>query len=149
MDEITGISNRLKPRTFGDLRGWIDALRQEGELHEIDAEVGWDCELGAIARRTFGEGHGPALLFNNITGYNGPDARSRQVFTGGMSNYTRVAMALGLPRDAPIRDLVQATRHYLAQRVAPDEVATGKVKENILTGDDIDLFAYPIPRVSS
>ena len=146
MDEITGISNRLKPRTFGDLRGWIDALRQEGELHEIDAEVGWDCELGAIARRTFGEGHGPALLFNNITGYNGPDARSRQVFTGGMSNYTRVAMTLGLPKDAPIRDLVQATRYYLAQRVAPDEIATGKVKENILTGDDIDLFAYPIPR---
>ena len=33
------------PVAFGDLRGWIDALRKEGELAEIDAEVNWDVEL--------------------------------------------------------------------------------------------------------
>jgi hypothetical protein len=27
---------------FGDLRGWIECLRKEGELLEIDAEVDWD-----------------------------------------------------------------------------------------------------------
>jgi 4-hydroxy-3-polyprenylbenzoate decarboxylase len=146
VDDLGGISNRLKPRAFGDLRGWIDALRQEGELHEIDVEVDWDRELGTISRKAFGVGNGPALLFNNIKGYNGPDARSRRVFTGGLSNYSRVAMTLGLPRDASVTDMVKATRHVLAQRVAPVEVATGKVKENILTGDDIDLWAYPVPK---
>ncbi len=33
------------PRTatqFDGLRGWIEALRKEGELHQIDAEVDWD-----------------------------------------------------------------------------------------------------------
>lgn len=49
---------------FGDLRGWIEHLRKEGELHEINAEVNWDCELGTITRRVFGNGDGPALLFN-------------------------------------------------------------------------------------
>ena len=68
MDSTTEISNRLVPRAFGDLRGWIDALRIEGELHEIEAEVDWDCELGTIARRAFGNGDGPALLFDNIEG---------------------------------------------------------------------------------
>ena len=146
MSEQAEISNRLNPRAFGDLRGWIDALIQDGELHQIEAEIDWDCELGTIARRAFGEGDGPALMFNNIKGYNGADARCRRLFTGGLSNYSRVAMMLGLPRDASVTDLVQATRHYFSQRVAPETVATGKVKENVLTGDDIDLNDYPVPK---
>ncbi len=147
MDNKPEISNRLVPRAFGDLRGWIDALRVEGELHEIAVEVDWNCELGTIARRAFGNGDGPALLFDHISGY-GPDddVWGRRVFTGGMSNYSRVAMALGLPKDASIRDLVQATRFYLDQRVAPKKVATGKVKEHIHKGDDIDLYKIPVPR---
>ena len=147
MDGKPDTSNRLVPRAFGDLRGWIEALRQDGEIHEISAQVDWNCELGTIARRAFGNGDGPALLFDNIQGY-GPDddVWCRKVFTGGMSNYTRVAMTLGLPKDAPIRDLVQATRYYLEQRVAPKEVTTGKVKEHIHKGDDIDLYKIPVPR---
>ena len=147
MDSLSGFSNRLQPRAFGDLRGWIEALIQEGELHQIDVEVDWDCELGTIARKAFGTGHGPALLFNNIKGY-GPDddVWCRRLFTGGMSNYTRVAMMLGLPKDAPVTDLVQATRHYMTQRVEPTEVDTGKVKEHIHKGDDIDVYKVPVPR---
>jgi 4-hydroxy-3-polyprenylbenzoate decarboxylase len=146
LDAFGGVSNRLQPRAFGDLRNWLDALRDEGELHEIDVEVDWDCELGAIARRTFGQGEGPALLFKNISGYNDDKARCSQLFTGGMSNFTRIAMMLGLPKDTPVRDLVQATRYYLGQRVPPEVVATGSVKENIVTGDDINLFDFPVPR---
>ena len=147
MDQPEGLSNRLQPRQFGDLRGWIEALDIAGELQRIGAKVDWDCELGTIARKTFGTGHGPALLFDNIAGY-GPDddVWSRAVFTGGLSNYSRVAMMLGLPRDAPVRDLVLATRHYLQQRVPPAEVKTGKVKENVVTGDEIDIYKVPVPR---
>ena len=56
MDNKPEISNRLVPRAFGDLRGWIEALRIEGEIHEIGVEVDWNCELGTIARRAFGNG---------------------------------------------------------------------------------------------
>ena len=147
MDQPEGLSNRLQPRQFGDLRGWIEALDIAGEIQRIGAKVDWDCELGTIARKTFGTGHGPALLFENIDGY-GPDddVWSRAVFTGGLSNYSRVAMTLGLPQDAPVRDLVLATRHYLQQRVPPTEVKTGKVKENVVTGDDIDIYKVPVPK---
>ncbi|NQU72529.1 MAG: UbiD family decarboxylase, partial [Rhodospirillales bacterium] len=69
MAELPETSNRIVPRDFVDLRGWIDALIQEGELHQVDAEVDWNCELGTIARKTFGNGDGPALLFNNVKGY--------------------------------------------------------------------------------
>ena len=147
MTDLPETSNRRVPRDFGDLRGWIDALIQEGEMHQVDVEVDWDCELGAIARKTFGNGDGPALLFNNIKGY-GPDddVWSHRLFTGGMSNYSRIAMTLGLPKDASVRDMIQACRHYMTQRVAPVKVETGKVKEIKHTGNDIDLYKLPVPR---
>ena len=71
IDAFGGVSNRLQPRVFEDLRGWMDALRAEDELQEIDVQVDWDCELGTVARKAFGTGHGPAILFKNISGYNG------------------------------------------------------------------------------
>ena len=52
LDAFGGISNRLQPRIFEDLRGWIDALRSEDELQEINVEVDWDCELGTVARKS-------------------------------------------------------------------------------------------------
>jgi UbiD family decarboxylase len=147
IDAFGGVSNRLQPRAFGDMREWIEALRQEEEIQEIDVEVDWDCEIGTIARKAFGTGHGPAVLFKNIKGYKEEDgARCSQLFTGAMSNYTRLAMTLGLPKDAPARDLIQATRYYMGQRVAPVEVETGPVKENIVTGDEIDLNDFPVPK---
>src|SRR5260221_5725399 len=130
---------------FGDLRGWIAHLRHEGELHEVSAEVDWDRELGTITRRVFGNGHGPALLFSNIKDYQ-HNARCTQLFTGGLSNYSRVALMFGLPKTAPITDLVQAARKAFSGRVPPVRVATGPVKENIVTGDDINLFDFPVPQ---
>jgi len=59
-----------KPIAFGDLRGWIDALRASGELHEIGAQVDWNIEIGTVMRLAQGAGTGPALLFNNIKEYN-------------------------------------------------------------------------------
>jgi UbiD family decarboxylase len=63
-----------------------------------------------------------------------------------MSNYSRIAMTLGLPKDASVRDMIQVCRHYMTQRVEPERVETGKVKQNIHTGGDIDLYKIPVPR---
>ena len=38
MADLPETSNRLVPRDFGDLRGWIEALIQEGELHQVEGE---------------------------------------------------------------------------------------------------------------
>src|ERR1700686_3327003 len=130
---------------FGDLRGWIAHLKREGELHEVESQVDWNCELGTITRRAFGNGDGPALLFRNIKDYH-DNARCRQLFTGGLSNYSRVALMFGLPRQAPITDLVQAARKAYSGRLPPVKVATGPVRENIVTGDDIDLHDFPVPQ---
>jgi UbiD family decarboxylase len=129
---------------FGDLRGWIAQLKRAGELHEIDAEVDWDCGVGTVTMRAFGNGDGPALLFNNIKDYR--HARCTKLFIGGLSNYSRVAMMFGLSKKASITDLVRAARKAYSGRLPPVKVATGPVKENIVTGDDINLYDFPVPR---
>lgn len=69
-----------EPASFGDLRGWIDALRAVDEYQEVEAEVDWNVELGTAMRLAQGAGDGPALMFNNIKDYNGPDLRCWRVF---------------------------------------------------------------------
>ena len=49
------------------LREYIDQLKAIGEIQEIDAEVDWDLEMGAIIRRSY-ELRAPAPLFNRIKG---------------------------------------------------------------------------------
>ncbi len=114
------------------------------KCNEIDAEVDWNIELGTIMRLAQGAGTGPALLFNNISDY-GANARCRRVFTGGLSSSRRVAMMLGLPPDTHPRELVKIGRSVLTGSVPPKIVKTGPVKENIVTGDDIDLYEFPAP----
>ena len=53
---------------FMDLREWMALLEKTGELRRVTAEVDWDREIGAVARRVL-EKKGPALLFENIKGY--------------------------------------------------------------------------------
>jgi UbiD family decarboxylase len=139
------MSIERKPVAFGDLRGWIEALRAQGQVHEIDAPVDWNIELGTVMRLAQGAGTGPALLFNNIKGYNEPGSRCRRVFGGGLSSYKRVAMMLGLPPDTHPRELVKIGRNILAGSIPPTIVKTGPVKENIITGDAIDLYQFPTP----
>jgi|307.fasta_scaffold33822_2 4-hydroxy-3-polyprenylbenzoate decarboxylase len=147
MPDATGkaMTNERKPVAFGDLRSWIGALDKAGELQRIDAEVDWNIELGTIARLAQGAGTGPALLFGNIRDY-GANARCRQVFTGGLSSARRVAMMLGLSPDTHPRELVKIGRTVLLQSLPPKVVKTGPVKENIVKGDDIDLYEFPVPQ---
>ena len=134
-----------KPAAFGDLRGWIAALKAHDELAEIDAEVDWNIELGTIMRLAQGPGTGRAMLFNNIKDYNKPDSRCRRVFGSALNNYRRIAIMLGLPPDTHPRELVKISRNVLEGTIAPRIVAGGPVKENIVTGKDVDLYDFPVP----
>ena len=139
------MSAERRPVAFGDLRGFIEALKAQGELAEIDAEVDWNIELGTIMRLAQGPGTGKALIFNNIKDYNTPTSRCRRIFGSALNNYRRIAMMLGLPPDTHPRELVKIGRTILSGSIAPKIVATGPVKENILKGADVDLYEFPTP----
>src|SRR5262244_220199 len=129
--------------SFVDMREWIARLDKEGELRRITAEVDWDRELGAIARRVL-EKKGPALLFERIKGYE--TGRCTKVFVSGLGSVGRLALALGFPKDVSNRDLVQHVMKLNRQVIPPTIVATGPVKDVIVRGKDIDQTEFPVPK---
>src|SRR5262249_46827362 len=128
---------------FLDLRQFVTRLDKEGELRRITAEVDWDREIGAIARRVL-EKKGPALLFENIKGYK--TGRCTKLVTGVLGDRRRLAFALGFPKDVANRDLVQYVMAKNRETIPAVTVRTGPVKENIVRAERIDQTEFPIPK---
>jgi len=126
-----------------DLREWIRSLDEKGELGRIKAEVDWDEEMGAITREISSR-YGPALLFENIRGYQ--NTPCRRLFTNGTGTPQRVCRLLGLPEETSYRDLVLNFKERFLRPVEPRRVERGPVKENIVAGEAVDLFQLPVPK---
>ncbi len=128
---------------FMDLRQWIALLEKEGELRRITAPVDWDRELGTITRKVL-EKKGPALLFENIRGYE--RGRCTRLFTNGLGSRGRLALALGFRKDVPNRELLQYVMKRNRETIRPRAVRTGPVKEQIVRGLNVDLTEFPVPK---
>ncbi len=130
---------------YADFREFINKLESEGELLRIKEEIHWDEEVGAISkglidRETRGT-PSPAVLFENIAGY--PKAK---FFTNTLASYRRYALALGLPKDTSKREIIETYRQRTKNPIKPKIVKYGSCKENILKGDDVDLFKFATPK---
>ncbi|UMB69749.1 UbiD family decarboxylase [Mycobacterium paraterrae] len=138
------------PQHLKDLREFITALREHGDLVEIDEPVDWNLEIGAIIRHVLETG-APAPLFNRINDSQ-PGFRVLGA-PGGVSALPgraliRAAIALGLPVTATGTDIVEALSRVVdAPPIAPRIVDNAPFQANIVTGDDIDLFALPTPLI--
>lgn len=128
---------------FTDLREWIEVLDGRGELKRIRAEVDWDEEIGAITRE-ISSNHGPALLFENIKDHR--TTLCKRLFTNGTGTRERVCGLLGLPETMSYRELVSTFKDRFSKPVKPVMVEGGPVQENVLTGDEIDLYQFPVPK---
>ncbi|MFH1351237.1 MAG: UbiD family decarboxylase [Pseudomonadota bacterium] len=127
---------------YEDLRSWIEKLDSEGELARVTEKVDWDLEIGAIARENMDRG-GPALLFENIKDHE--KTLCKKLLTCSLSATSRIALMLGLSKDTPYKDLIQVWRERIKKPVKPVIVDSGPCKENIIKGDDVDLFQFPAP----
>src|ERR1700733_1192627 len=93
-----------------DLREYVEALREIGEVVEIDQEVDWNLEIGAITRRCYETG-APAPLFSRIRG---AEAGFRVLGApAGVSSrpgqrLARVALSLGMDPGATGLEIVDA-----------------------------------------
>ena len=125
------------------LRTWLGTLEAHSKLRRVRAQVDWDQEIGAIARVNLSLG-GPALLFENIKDHE--QGRCTKFMTCGVGERTMIALLLGLPTETSDRDMVRHLKQVYREPIEPVTVATGPIKENVLTGDDIDLTEFPAPK---
>jgi len=142
---------------YTDLRDFIAALEQRGELVRITAEVDPVLEMTEIADRTLRAG-GPALLFENPKGYSTP------VLANLFGTEQRVALGMGAPNIKALRGIGEILA-YLRQpdvpkgmrdiwekapilkqvlNMAPKTVRNPPCQYHAKQGADVDLFQLPI-----
>ncbi|MBW2205973.1 MAG: phenylphosphate carboxylase subunit beta [Deltaproteobacteria bacterium] len=124
-----------------DMRGFISKAEEVGVLKRIKPEVDWDLELSHIAKLNE-EKQGPALLFENVKDYDSP------VIMSVCTTVERLALIMGQPLDSTLVDLYVAWAKLGENLVPPEwvDASDAPCKENIMTGDDIDLFKFPVPK---
>ena len=141
---------------FKDLREYIAFLEQKGDLRRVSTPVNFELEITEIADRVVQSG-GPALLFENVVGYDTP------VLINMFTSDQRMAWALGVDH---VDDLV-ARMHGLLQLMQgppegllnklrtlgqlvhlgsfrPKTVRNAPCQEVVLQGAQVDLYQFPI-----
>ncbi len=124
-----------------DLRAYLDRLDQEDLLKHITAPVDKDWEISAVGRvafRDIPESRRPALMFDNVVGYDVP------VVLGVLGGSRRI-YALALEVEPDPRAITGAWRRAASAPVPPRTVGQGPVKEVVLKGDQADLNTLPVP----
>jgi 2,5-furandicarboxylate decarboxylase 1 len=115
-----------------DLRGFLEAVRQAGELYEIRREVDPVRELGAVLNAC--ERSGKAAYFHKVKGFDIP-------VTGALlSAPSRIALALDCPAHEVRARMAQAT-----ERPIPAEVRKDRAPCQEVVIEKPDLGRWPIP----
>ena len=119
-----------------DLRSFVAALEDAGQLARIRRPVSLEHELadvGATLERT----GGGAALFEQPTDSPWP------IFSGGVASHRRTALALG----CGLGDIVDVMEHVLepAHGIPPTVVDRAPWQANVVRGDDLDTGMLPIP----
>jgi len=119
-----------------DLRSFLAALDDRGDLLRVPGPVDWEYEAVALTRQT-SDIQGPALLFDRVRDSAVP------CLSGLFAARRRVAWALGVDDDE-----LDAVYREREDRSLPPLVPAGRpaCQEVVLTGDQIDLFSLPILR---
>ncbi len=125
---------------YQDLREFLDNLESRGDLKHVRKEVDWNLELSHIFRLNEMEG-GPALLFDNIK-----DCPGHRVAASVLQTKERVALALDLSPEQSFLEMVKQWHARISERTIPPQwVDSGPCKENIVLGDDVNLYDFPTP----
>lgn len=127
---------------FDDLQGFFDLMEADGELRRFN-QVDWHLEIGGI-NEALSQRRGPMCLFDEIKDYPAGYRVSSNPFT----SYKRTARILRLPIELQGVALLNAYRQKIRTitPIPPVLRQTGPVFENVITGDDVNLFKFPAPQ---
>jgi len=128
-----------------DLRAWLDAVDRLGELHRIEVEVDPIEEMGGLTYLVGKQEGAPALLFTKVKG---AGAATRSLFNLLGTSRRRIALSLGVDPSLSLRELIQATRLKIKDRIPPVVVnrTTAPVNQNLQLGDQVDLNVFAAPK---
>src|SRR5215471_13081695 len=131
-----------------DLREWLNRVEALGDLVRVKEAVSCEEEMSAIGYLVAKQKQSPAILFDNIKGYEKSPFKARSLWNILGPSIPRIALTMEEPPDTPTVTLISRVKDKLKHRTPPREVPPSQAQfyENTLTGDQIDLTELPIPR---
>ena len=119
-----------------ELRDYIDTLQKQApeEIRVVNKKVSNTFELPAVLEQLEAKKQYPAILFNRVGDFNMP------VMSNLFATRKRQALALGVDE----KDLNDVYRSRENNRIEPELISTGPVKDVIVKGDDVDITVFPI-----
>jgi UbiD family decarboxylase len=123
-------------RAYQDLGEFLSALEQERQLLRVTEQVSFEPDLGAAACALTRIGEAvPAILFNNIAGCN-----NTQVAMNVNGSWPNHALALGMPKDTPLREqFFEFVRRFQQYPGELERVASAPWQE-VVVDKDVNLF---------
>ena len=141
---------------YKDIGEFISFLEAKGELKRINTPVSCELEIAEVCDRVVKK-RGPALLFENVEGYDIPvlinmfGTEQRMAWALGVEHLDdlvqRVYQLLGLMQGPPQGIMEKLKTLWQLREMAsyqPSMVRSAPCQEVVVTGDDVDLNKYPI-----
>ncbi|MBI4214110.1 MAG: UbiD family decarboxylase [Chloroflexi bacterium] len=126
---------------FDDLREFIAKAQELGEFEQINGAA--LDEIGGIYAINGEKQNAKLFLFDEIPGY----PKGHRVATNVLSSKKRGRLAANIPLDLEGKDLEAFLSKRLEEKkpVPPEWVTSGPILENVVEGDDVDLYKFPAP----
>ncbi len=126
---------------YENLRQFLELLETKGLLKRVKKQVSWNLEASHVSKLNEFDG-GPALLFENIE-----DCPEKSVAFSVLSTKERLALAIEV---APTNRFLELSRSFVARvsgrALPPNWVDWCLWQDNVLTGDDVNLYDLPVLR---
>jgi len=142
------LTESTSKRPIQDLREWLERVEQMGDLVHVKEPVSCEEEMSAIGYLVAKQKPSPAVLFDNIKGYEKSPYKARSLWNILGPSIPRIALTMEESPDTPTVALIRRVKDKLKNRMPPREVPAAQAQffENTLTGEQIDLTQLPIPR---
>jgi 4-hydroxy-3-polyprenylbenzoate decarboxylase len=127
---------------YTDLREWINEAEALGELRVVTG-ANWQEEIGLASELVLHSDTAPCIIFDEVPGIQ-KGFRVLTNFFGGK----RKNMTLGFPANLTKLELTEAfLENYLSnlKTIPHEEVSSGPILDNVLTGKDVDVTRFPVP----
>ncbi|KAF2135233.1 uncharacterized protein K452DRAFT_330291 [Aplosporella prunicola CBS 121167] len=134
-----------------NFRSFVETLKEDNDLVEINDEKDPNLEVSAIIRKVC-ETNDYAPLFNNVKGAHNGFFRilgaPASLRSGIRDRYGRLARHLALPADSSMKQIIDKMLSAKTMKpLTPTIVKSGACKENKKFGDEVDLLKLPVPLI--
>src|SRR5919108_402493 len=105
-----------------DLREWLERVEALGDLLRVKESVNCDEEMSAIGYLVAKQKPSPAILFDNIKGFEKSPYKARSLWNILGPSIPRIALTMEEPPDTATVELIRRVKDKLKNRMPPREV---------------------------